>query len=166
MRQKIKRATIEDADKLRMMVLKSMDLANNKFVSDEQISAMKGYWSVENTKKYITTSGWNVFLAIENDEVKGTISFDTKEGVIFSPFIKNSKYFFDGDLGRHLLEFVEKFAKNNKHNKVSLISLPITKDFFLNFGYEVVEDLDLEFDGVKFPEFRLEKELISKNKNF
>lgn len=106
---KIKKATVSYAEDLRSMILKCMGLVDNKKCSKKQISAMQKYWSVDNTKKYLSNKNWNVFIAIKDDEIKDTISFEN--GVIFSPFVSDSNNFYGGEIGNSLLNFTEKFAK-------------------------------------------------------
>ena len=151
----IKKANLQDAKAISQMMINNINLLSSKSYSEEQISAMKKYVSEENIKKCI--KDFEVFIALDNNEVVGTISF--QKDLIFSVYVKGSTNFIKEEIGDKMLKFVEAYAKKLGENKISLISMPTTKTFFEERGYKVVEDLLLDFDGVDFPEYKLEKNL-------
>ncbi len=151
----IRKANLQDANSISQMMTENINLLSSKSYSKEQISAMKKYVSEENIKKYI--KDFEVFIALDNNEVVGTISFD--KDLIFSVYVKGSTNFIDKGIGDEMLKFVESYAKKLGENKISVISMPTTKTFFEERGYKVVEDLLLDFDGVDFPEFKLSKNI-------
>lgn len=151
----IRKANLQDAKVISQMMTENINLLSSKKYSKEQISAMKKYVSEENIKKYI--KDFEVFIALDEKEVVGTISFE--KDLIFSVYVKGSTNFIKEGIGDEMLKFVETYAKKLGENKISVISMPTTKTFFEERGYEVVEDLLLDFDGVDFPEFKLSKTL-------
>ena len=154
---KIKEASIRDAENLQNMILESIDLVEDGVFSKKQVDAMRDYWSAENIKNYICDGKWMVFILVEGSQIKGTISFEN--GMLFSPYIYNSKVLFDGKHAVEMLNFMENFAKQNNFKKLSLICMALTRDFFVSQGFRVVESFNPVWNGEKFDEFRMEKKI-------
>jgi N-acetylglutamate synthase-like GNAT family acetyltransferase len=152
---KIRKANLRDAKAISLMMTENINLLSSKKDSQKHLSAMKKYVSEENIKKYI--KDFEVFIALDNNEIVGTISFE--KDLIFPVYVKGSTNFVKGRIWNEMLKFVETYAKKLGENKISLISMPTTKTFFEERGYKVAEALSLNFDGIDFPEFRLSKEI-------
>ena len=151
---KIRKAKQSEAKRLSELMTKDINLITSKKYSKKQISAMKRYVSKENIKGYIKK--WDVFIAIEDKKILGTITLD--RNILVSPYVADSNNFVKDPIMENLLKFAEERVKKLGEHNIRLISLNTTKDYFQKKGYKIIERLILG-KYVKFIEFMMEKRI-------
>jgi N-acetylglutamate synthase-like GNAT family acetyltransferase len=151
---RIRKAKISDAKDISELMIKDIKLIKSKKYSKKQIIVMIDYANEENIKNYIKK--WDVFIAIKNKKISGTITLDSD--LLVSPYVFNSNNFVRDPIMQNMLIFAEKRLKKLKNKKIRLISLPTTKEYFQKKGYVVINQLILG-KNIKFKEYLLEKDL-------
>ncbi len=148
-KMKILKAKEEDMIDLRKLILYCIKKNFNNY-PNEKINAMKEYSSKYRLKEYLNTTGWEIFVCVENDKLLGTISVQDNK-VIFSLYAVNE------DIRKELIDFVGKICRKRGSKKLIAIVMPENKKDFESQGFRVVEKLILPFKDIKFDEYKMEK---------
>ncbi len=146
---KIRKARKKDITNLRKLILSCIKKEFSNY-SKEKIGAMKDYSSEERLKKYL--GDWEVFVFVDKNKIKGTISLQDKK-VVFS------LYAIGTIIKKKLINFVKKECLKNKSKKITAIVMPENKKDFLLEGFKVIKKIVLPFEKIKFNEFKMEKRL-------
>ena len=149
----IRKANIKDAKKLSYLIQ-----MNAEKVNDNQYTAVQRLaWSAQNKpndiKEQLKTR--IIFCAFENNRLVGTIAI--KDNLVCGMYISYSKR--GHGIGQKLLNHIERFAKNNEINELILTASPNGYGFYLKNGYKTYGKMTHIFDGIKFPEIKMKKQL-------
>ena len=150
---KIRRAYPEDSVEISKLALEAIDNVKTKEYSLEQIREWKNLNIVSNVETWFIDR--EVFVAIEDNKIVGTISLNKNK---FSRFFVKPDHQGNG-IGKKILEFVEKRAKNNGYETIWMTSVLNSIGFYKKMGYESKEEVVFNYNNVKFPELKMEKRL-------
>jgi N-acetylglutamate synthase-like GNAT family acetyltransferase len=151
----IRKATINDARKINYLIQKTVIKVKENNYSSKQLEAFRLVYSVSNIRKNIMDR--SIFCAFENNRLVGTIALN--KDYIGGLYINYNKRY--SGVGKKLLIFIENFATKNDIEKLYLISTPNGLGFYLKNGYKVIEKVNSFYNGIKFKETKMIKELNS-----
>ncbi len=149
----IRKATIEDASRISYLICMNID----RIIENNHSTEQKIAWKIENTPKAIREkmSSKTIFCAFENNRLLGTIALDENEiGGFYVSYSKRGL-----GIGKKLLDHLEDYAKAKSIKMLTLTSTPSARIFYLKNGYEAIENVTLNINGVDFEETRMTKQL-------
>lgn len=146
----IRKATSKDANQISNLIQKVTDKNPNNY-STEQIIAWKKYNTPSEINKQLNDR--IVFCAFNERELIGTIAL--KENFILGFYVNHSIR--KTGIGTKLLDYLEKYASNNKIKLLKLTSTPSAFEFYKNRGYQTKEEVVLTIYGIDYLEKEMEK---------
>jgi len=164
----IRKAKIEDVEQIKQLLLDNVEFQKDYLLSKLQKEALNKYFSEHKILSLV--EGINVFVAeddvrddadkILNNELEIIGVFAVEENLLFSLYTKKSENFVNIEIGKEMLDYAEIVIQEKGFDEVNALALEPLKRFFEKNKYKEAEKWILEFDGVKFNEFRLTKSLI------
>ena len=149
----IREAIVSDVEQIKELLLNNVVRLDENVFSDAQKDALKKYFSEHRVLKLVGDIG--VFVAEDDSEIVGVVA--VQDNLVFSLYSKDAELFVDETIGSVLLDFAENYSKTNGFDKLELMALEPLKPFLEKHSYVVEDKLILEFDGVKFNEFKFIK---------
>ncbi|OOV29620.1 hypothetical protein BXU11_07015 [Flavobacterium sp. LM5] len=151
----IERVTIKDAAEISDLILNNASFYLRSHYSDAQWRVFKRYYSIETIQQKILKQ--QMFCAKLGNTIVGTIAIDHDYVVGFYTHVDYA----NKGIGSKLLRYIEKEAQEMGHSEIYLASSPVGVDFYLKFGWQIVEELAIEYLGVPFVETVMKKRLQS-----
>jgi GNAT superfamily N-acetyltransferase len=149
----IERVTLNNAAEISDLIINNASFYLKPHYSDAQWSIFKSYYSIETMQQKIIKQ--QMFCAKLGNEIVGTIALDHDYIVGFYTHVDYAKK----GIGSKLLSYIEKEAQEIGHPEVYLASSPVGVDFYLKFGWQIVEELAIDYLGVPFVETVMKKRL-------
>jgi predicted N-acetyltransferase YhbS len=149
----IERVTLNDAAEISNLIINNASFYLRPHYSDEQWSIFKSYYSIETMQQKILKQ--QMFCAKLGNAIVGTIALNHDYIVGFYTHIDYT----NKGIGAKLLSFIEKEANDLGYSEIYLASSPVGVDFYLKFGWQVVEELAIDYLGVPFVETIMKKQL-------
>ncbi|MCZ8228719.1 GNAT family N-acetyltransferase [Flavobacterium sp.] len=149
----IERVTLNDAVEISDLIINNASFYLKSHYSDAQWSIFKSYYSIETIQEKIQKQ--QIFCAKIEDKIVGTIALDHDYIVGFYTHIAYA----NKGIGSKLLSYIEKEAQQIGHPEIYLASSPVGLDFYLKFGWQIVEELEIDYLGVPFVETIMKKRL-------
>lgn len=149
----IERVTLSDASDISDLIINNAELYLKPHYSVSQWKIFKSYYSVEALQQKIIKQ--QMFCAKLEGIIVGTIALDSDYIVGFYTRVDFAKK----GIGSKLLSFIEKEANALGYSEIYLASSPVGVDFYLKFGWQVIEELSIDYLGVPFLETIMKKQL-------
>jgi GNAT superfamily N-acetyltransferase len=149
----IERVTLNDAAEISDLIIKNASFYLRPHYSDAQWGIFKNYYSVESIQQKILQQ--QMFFAKLGTVIVGTIALDQDYIVGFYTHVA----YVNKGIGSKLLRYIEKEAQEIGHAEIFLASSPVGLDFYLKFGWQLVEELEIDYLGVPFVETIMKKRL-------
>ena len=149
----IERAILDDAAEISDLIINNTTFYLKPHYSDAQWSIFKRYYSIETIQQKILKQ--QMFCAKLEAKIVGTIALDHDYIVGFYTHVDYAKK----GIGSKLLSYIEKEALAIGHFEIYLASSPVGVDFYLKFGWQIVEELAIDYLGVPFVETVMKKQL-------
>ncbi|MGL2986752.1 GNAT family N-acetyltransferase [Flavobacterium sp. RSSA_27] len=149
----IAKAKVIDAEALSVLILNNANFYLKPFYSEQQWAIFKSYYSTEAVQQKILKQ--KVFCAKQNGSIVGTIALDGNYIVGFYTHVDYAKK----GIGSNLLHYIEKEAQAIGHFEIYLASSPVGVAFYLKYGWQIVEELAIDYLGVPFIETKMKKQL-------
>ncbi len=152
---KIKKAQPENARRISTLVRQTLEKINMNDYPRPAIDLLKK----ENSPKQIIESleKRKVFVLTKQDKILGCIYINLKSGRVGGLYIDH-KHLGQG-YGSKLMQFIEKFAKSKKINKIILHPTETAYPFYKKLGYKVIKQDFWEGPGFKTKSKTMEKKL-------
>ena len=150
----IRKATIDDARKISYLIRKNADKVIENNYTVEQLEAWKRQQTVSNIRSNIMNK--TIFCAFQNGKLVGTIGLN-KDWLVGMYINYNKRH---RGLGNKLLVFIENYASQNAIKKLYLIATPNGFGFYLKNGYKPLEEVNSYYNGIRFIETKMAKEII------
>jgi GNAT superfamily N-acetyltransferase len=154
MSMRIKKARLEDAERIHLLRSNTIKKINSKDYSKTIIDVILRKNAIDKIIKRIKER--EVFCAWNKEELIGTI--ELKKNNVGGLYIKTD-YIGQG-VGKKLMFFIEDYAKGKN---VKILKLEPTKTaigFYEKLGYKMVREFIEKTDKYKVKVYRMEKELI------
>lgn len=149
----IEKVTLNDAAEISDLIIKNASFYLKPHYSDAQWGIFKNYYSVESIQQKILHQ--QMFCAKLGIVIVGTIALDQDYIVGFYIHVAYA----NKGIGSKLLRYIEKEAQEIGHAEIYLASSPVGFDFYLKFGWQLVEELEIDYLGVPFVETIMKKRL-------
>lgn len=149
----IERVSLNDAVEISDLIINNASLYLRSHYSDAQWSIFKSYYSIETIRQKIQKQ--QMFCAKLGSVIVGTIALDQDYIVGFYTHVA----YVNKGIGSKLLRYIENEAQQIGHPEIYLASSPVGLDFYLKFGWQIVEELEIDYLGVPFVETIMKKRL-------
>jgi GNAT superfamily N-acetyltransferase len=149
----IERVSLNDAAEISDLIINNASFYLRPHYSDAQWSIFKSYYSIETIEQNVLKQ--QVFCAKLGNVIVGTIALDHDYIVGFYTHIDYA----NKGIGSKLLSYIEKEAQEIGHPEIYLAASPVGVDFYLKFGWQIVEELAIDYLGVSFVETVMKKRL-------
>jgi GNAT superfamily N-acetyltransferase len=147
----IERVSINKASEISDLIINNASFYLKPHYSDVQWSVFKSYYSIEIIQQKIQKQ--QMFCAKLENLIVGTIALDQDYIVGFYTHVDYA----NKGIGSKLLSYIEKEAQQIGHSEIYLASSPVGVDFYLKFGWQIVEELEIDYLGVHFLETVMKK---------
>ncbi|MBI4452125.1 GNAT family N-acetyltransferase [Candidatus Woesearchaeota archaeon] len=156
---KIRKARLRDARRISRLMCDTIRLVNSKNYSQNQIKVWVNSNTTTKIKESINNSNKLIFVATDNGKIAGVASLNLKEMELGSLYIKHNIH--KKGIGTRLLEYIERYAKNNGFKKLKLGSTITALEFYKNNGYKTIrKNHYIILQGVKIQCILMSKRLI------
>lgn len=149
----IRKALLSDVKKISYLIRKNTEMVKENNYTADQMRVWKKY----NTPSGIVKQMKNriIFCGFEKNKLVGTIGLQNDEIVgLYVSYHQRKK-----GLGHQLLQYLEKYAKENNLVKLTLTSTPSAEKFYIHNGYKPVGKVVIEVEGIPFSEIKMIKTL-------
>lgn len=150
----IREAAPTDAPAISALITNSVDHFHSTHYSEAALVAWRKGYTAEKVAHQIR-SYWSLVLELEED-IGGFIQFDPPEikGFYLEP------RFSGRSLGRLLFEYLLDALAAKGYQQVELSSNAWTIDFYKKFGFQLVREEVVVWEGLEFVEYRMVKSLV------
>lgn len=152
----IRPAKLEDAELLHNLIVENANFFLKPHYTELQLHTFIEYYSVGRIQDNFKNQ--EIFCAIENDQIVGTIALDNDYIVGFYTRVG----FTGKGIGKQLLQFLEKYAGEKNLKKLYLSASPEGVSFYLKFCWNIEKQIVIEYLEVPFEETLMWKN-ISEN---
>ena len=151
----IKQATQSDLDTIIQLFSDTIGVVNAKDYSAEQIRVWKG--GASKKEKWLKKISEQYFLIAEIDNMLAGFGSITHDGYL--DFMYVSKDHQGRGVASEIYNSLEKFVVKKRIDKiVSDVSIT-AKQFFEKKGFEVIQEQQVDIDGVKLRNYKMQKPL-------
>lgn len=150
---KIRAAELNDAKHLSKLIQENAIVILSEFYTDEQMKAFLEYYNTSRMQERIINQ--NVFCAVQEDVIVGTIALDNEFLVGFYTRIENLRQ----GIGHLMMTFVEEYAKSKGLTELFLTSSPFAEKFYLKNGWTSIKAEVYQYCGVDFAETLMSKKI-------
>lgn len=149
----IVKAEVLDAEELSVLILSNASYFLKPYYSKEQWAIFKSYYAIEAIQQKIIHQ--KVFCAKQNGSIVGTIALDHNYIVGFYTHLAAVQK----GIGSSLLQHIERESKTLGFSELFLASSPVGVNFYLKYGWQIVEEISIDYLGVSFIETKMKKQL-------
>lgn len=151
----IRQATQGDLDAIIQLFRQTIEVVNAKDYSDEQIAVWKS--GAAKKEKWLEKISEQYFLLAEIDNMLAGFGSITDEGYL--DFMYVSKDHQRKGIASGIFNSLQKFAIDSGIDKiVSDVSIT-AKSFFERKGFELIQEQQVEIDGIKLKNYKMQKRL-------
>ncbi len=150
---KIRKAKIKEAKEISKLRIENIKTIVSKSYSKEWINKLIEWNSIEHIKNHIKKR--DTFCIIEKNKILGCIDLEGEK--LGGLYVKSN--FVGKGIGKHLLLFLEEYARKKKLKRLYLYSTKNAINFYKKFGYKLMKKKAVEIGGVKNIDLIMEKKL-------
>lgn len=141
----------EDAEQLSRLIVRNLRRVNIQDYSSEAIEALVPFY----TPQKLIDEAMNQYtiVCVDGDELVGTASLDGDR--VRNVFVASDKH--RRGIGRLLMAHMEARARENDLTSLYLHSGLSAQGFYRALGYQALERVERELDGIPVPDIKMEK---------